>query len=1164
MKTTLLNRISTILLVLSANVMFAQDLWTPSAKGGFGDAQNSSIQCLHVFKGNLYAGCGDDTAAIYSSATGNYGSWQRKFSSSSIYGMRSLATTAEGGGYIYASTYSFGTTPAQVYRSFDGNTWTDIYDGYSGELTNLTAFKGLGTVDSIYVVEKSYYGDRIMRAAYDSNDPQNLSGTWDTVFDMYNTYKSINATLVYNNKFYFTTTDAALYSSADGRNWTQNMHVGIGFADNGNQELTAMADYGGYLYVSSYNYITGPQIWRSNDDSTWTMVSQFMGYQRISSLTVEGTNLWVAMNNGDGVTGAVYKSTDGLAFTSSETNGFGSNGDDGQYAQLAVFGNNMYASSQNQIQGGAPLLVTHPNTLAEKATLRGGSSYTSNGGEIWRTCLGTAPVIDLGSDQTICANQSVILNAGPGTAFSWSNGDTTQTINVNGSALGTLFYCFVTDGSGCTNSDTVKITANNVPTIGVVTPYTQHAVICLGDSTSLLNQVASNYRVNQSPINILANDSIFDNLSTYDTAAVSGVNDLAAASIVSVTIDSLYHTYDADIEIGLYAPDGSYTQLSYRNGDSGDNYIGTVFAASSLADITASTSPFTGTYAPQGGFNSFSGPADGNWILAVTDYSGGDEGIIKGWSMQFSVADTILTLSWTPSTGLSSATISSPEVTPPSGTTIYTLTATNNTGCSSQINDTIVVPAIHITASADSLCAGGTAALNVTGAINPTWSPAASLSSTSGFSVTAFPAATTTYAVSDSVSGCYTQDSVTIHMDAALVVNAGADQTICHGDSATIAGVVGGGTSPFTYLWSNGASTLSEIVSPAGTTNYGLTVSDAFGCSKTNNTNINVNASTDIYGHVTYTGGNVSASNVVIYKYEPFLVHFDTIQVSTTDAGGNYHFTAIDHFTYLIEVFPAATYTTLVPTYYGNSFLWDSATIVTHDCMMADTFNIAATEEVNFGTGPGYLHGQIVQGPGYDSHPGYPTIGGSHERVPGEPIPGIDVKLGRNPGGQMVTSTSTNGTGEYTFANVAYGNYTVYADVPGLGRDSSYTFTVDSTNYYYNYLNYVVDSTTIHYVPNAGVGVQTLVKNENRLNVYPNPSKGDATIEYSIDADAEVSLGIYNVLGVKVAELVNTHQQAGTYKYSVNDKNTGLNSGVYFVTLIANGKTTIHRIVVTE
>jgi hypothetical protein len=52
---------------------------------------------------------------------------------------------------------------------------------------------------------------------------------------------------------------------------------------------------------------------------------------------------------------------------------------------------------------------------------------------------------------------------------------------------------------------------------------------------------------------------------------------------------------------------------------------------------------------------------------------------------------------------------------------------------------------------------------------------------------------------------------------------------------------------------------------------------------------------------------------------------------------------------------------------------------------------------------------------------------------------------------------------------------------------------------------------------------------------YPNPFNPSTTIEFSLPEDvSNVMLTIYDILGQKVAELVNTSLKAGKYKYQWN------------------------------
>lgn len=68
---------------------------------------------------------------------------------------------------------------------------------------------------------------------------------------------------------------------------------------------------------------------------------------------------------------------------------------------------------------------------------------------------------------------------------------------------------------------------------------------------------------------------------------------------------------------------------------------------------------------------------------------------------------------------------------------------------------------------------------------------------------------------------------------------------------------------------------------------------------------------------------------------------------------------------------------------------------------------------------------------------------------------------------------------------------------------------------------------------------------------YPNPFNPVTNIKFSIKEKSDVSMKIYDVQGRLVEDLVNKFLPAGEYEYSFNAVN--LNSGIYFVTVQANG-----------
>jgi hypothetical protein len=64
---------------------------------------------------------------------------------------------------------------------------------------------------------------------------------------------------------------------------------------------------------------------------------------------------------------------------------------------------------------------------------------------------------------------------------------------------------------------------------------------------------------------------------------------------------------------------------------------------------------------------------------------------------------------------------------------------------------------------------------------------------------------------------------------------------------------------------------------------------------------------------------------------------------------------------------------------------------------------------------------------------------------------------------------------------------------------------------------------------------------------YPNPFNPTTNIEYHISHFGFVSLTVYDVLGRRIATLVNEFQKPGDYKVQFNK--TSLPSGVYFYRL---------------
>ena len=147
---------------------------------------------------------------------------------------------------------------------------------------------------------------------------------------------------------------------------------------------------------------------------------------------------------------------------------------------------------------------------------------------------------------------------------------------------------------------------------------------------------------------------------------------------------------------------------------------------------------------------------------------------------------------------------------------------------------------------------------------------------------------------------------------------------------------------------------------------------------------------------------------------------------------------------------------------------------------------------------------------------------------------GFEVERKFEKGGAFQKVGFVNGNGTTTKANL----YTYTDEVQATG------------NYYYRLKQVDFDGTfeysnTIEVVVNAIPGEYTLAQN------YPNPFNPATSITYNIPENGYVNLTVFNLLGEKVADLVNTMQTAGTH--TVNFNASSLASGTYIYSLNVNG-----------
>lgn len=96
------------------------------------------------------------------------------------------------------------------------------------------------------------------------------------------------------------------------------------------------------------------------------------------------------------------------------------------------------------------------------------------------------------------------------------------------------------------------------------------------------------------------------------------------------------------------------------------------------------------------------------------------------------------------------------------------------------------------------------------------------------------------------------------------------------------------------------------------------------------------------------------------------------------------------------------------------------------------------------------------------------------------------------------------------------------------------------------------------------VGIDKSPENQFRLsfNCYPNPFKGNTSIRYKLPKDNFVTLGIYDMYGQEVRNLVKKEEQAGLHNFTFNADE--LTEGIYYCRLTAGSNTQTIRMILIK
>ncbi len=439
------------------------------------------------------------------------------------------------------------------------------------------------------------------------------------------------------------------------------------------------------------------------------------------------------------------------------------------------------------------------------------------------------PIISTSTPVAICNGSSTTLSASGGLTYSWSPGfglsATTGSSVIASPPITTTYLIVGTDSNGCSSSVMNTVTVNPLPTVSA----SPDVVVCRGTPT-VLSATGTAYFdwFPGTGLSSTTGSSTTATPTSTTTYTVTGtdLNGCRNTASVTVSVNALpVVTAGPNLDICI----GASTTLTASGAVS---Y--TWSPALGLSDVVGATvtaNPTTTTMYMVTGTDA-NGCINGATVTvnvhSLPVVSGTSAGICPGGSAALSGIGTTA-YSWAPATGLSS-TVGTVVIASPTSTTTYTITGTNTWGCSSTATVTVTVyPLPVVSAGPDvSICNGSSTVLTSSGGGTYTWSPGYGLSVTTGSTVTAHPATTTTYTITV-INLCVNRGTITVSVNPLPTVVA-PGTTICMGSPG---GLTASGAA--TYTWSP-ATALSATTGSSVTTNptantiYTVTGTDGNGC----------------------------------------------------------------------------------------------------------------------------------------------------------------------------------------------------------------------------------------------------------------------------------------------------------------------------------------------
>jgi hypothetical protein len=623
-----------------------------------------------------------------------------------------------------------------------------------------------------------------------------------------------------------------------------------------------------------------------------------------------------------------------------------------------------------------------------------------------------------------------------------------------------------------------------------------------------------------------------------------------ASNNISVFLGSASGTFSTAVNYSVSAQPELHLAAADLNGDTHPDLV---ISHNGTNKVSVMLGPGDGTFPASVDYNTGAGPRG----VAIADFNNDtfmDLCVLNGSSGSLDIFDG--NGSGTFSTGHNFSTNSST----PWGVLVQDLDADSkpdiavaNTGSG---DVTILLnsplPTVYATATSTGVCVGGSVTLYGCCTSYYTWSHGV-------FDATSFnPVTTETYTLTGSnLNGCSNTATITVQVSNHPPVAANASPTVvCSGAEVMLTG-----SGAATYTWSTGSTvvnTSTASVTPTTSSTYTLT-GDINGCSDSVTVSVAVHPPKNITGNITSVAGSLNG-NVELYRYKATLSQWQL--VNTTPFSNSYTFNAVDSGNYVVKAIPTATY---VQSTYGSSGIsWKDATVINHGCTSNTSQAIDIIPFISIGVGTGFLSGVVTETVGFGQKPNNPSA----PLVPGNPIGGIIVKGGKNPGGLMFTQTVTDGTGGYTLTalpdNLPGEEYFILVDMAGLDTNLTYHRVLTSGNNQISGLNFTVDSIYINPIPfGSPTGLNNVSTIENNINAFPNPASQNFTINYKLSKTSLVKIELCDVVGRSVKEILpSSWMSENTYRHEVITED--LKPGIYFIKTKINEREGLTKLLITR